>query len=56
MIAWVAWVVSLHGWHASVGGMGSVFTWEEWVVCLDRWPEEHACVNGVLTWLRRLVW
>ena len=26
------WAVRLRGWHASVGGVGSVFAWVAWVV------------------------
>ena len=27
LLAWVAWVTCLRGWHASVGGMGGVLAW-----------------------------
>ena len=27
MLAWIAWVACLRGWHASVGGVGAVLVW-----------------------------
>ena len=33
VLAWVAWVVCLRGWRASVCGVGGVLAWVAWVAC-----------------------
>ena len=34
VVAWVAWVMCLHGWCTSVAGMCDVLAWVAWVACL----------------------
>ena len=33
VLAWVAWVALLHGWHARAGGMSDVLALAAWVAC-----------------------
>ena len=51
VLAWVAWVVCLRGWRASVGDVGGVLTWVAWVTCLRGWCANMSGVGGVLTWV-----
>ena len=44
MLYVLAWVACLHGWRASMGGVGGVLVWVAWVVCLRGW---HASVGGM---------
>ena len=37
VLAWVARVTYLRGWHASVGGVGGVLAWVMWMACLCGW-------------------
>ena len=56
MLAWVAWVVCLRGWHASLRGVGGMLPWVAWVVCLHGWCGWLANVGyvvGVLVWVSR---
>ena len=37
MLASAVWVACLHGWRASVGGVGGVLAWVAWMGCLHGW-------------------
>ena len=45
VLAWVAW---LHGWGASVGGIGGVLAW---VTCWCGWRASVGGLSGVLVWV-----
>ena len=45
VLAWVAWVACLRGWHAGVGGM---LAWVAWVVRLHGWRTSMGGMGGML--------
>ena len=49
VLAWVAWVACLRGWHASVGGVGGVlFVQLVWQLV---WNANVVGLDGVLMWV-----
>ena len=38
LLAWVSWVVSLRGWHASIGNMDGMTCKHGWCACVGSVP------------------